>query len=95
MKPRFASSLRTAIRKISAKLSRVVWTELTATVLGGLGTDLVRSRRQLLAENALLRQQLIVASRSVKRPSLRRRERGLLALLVSTLPQWRDALLII
>jgi len=64
-------------------------------VLGGLVTDAIRSRRQLLAENAFLRQQLIVANRSVKRPSLRRHERGLLALLASIIPEWRNALLIV
>ena len=39
-----------------------------ATHAAGIGTDLVRSRAQLLAENALLRQQLLVLRRSVTRP---------------------------
>ncbi|HVY31890.1 MAG TPA: integrase core domain-containing protein [Polyangiaceae bacterium] len=92
---RWVSSLRTAARKLSARLSRVVFPELTSTVPGGLARDTIRSRRQLIAENAFLRQQLIVANRSVKRPSLRRHERGLLALLASIIPDWRDALLIV
>lgn len=58
-------------------------------------TDAIRSRRRLLAENAFLRQQLIVANRSVKRPSLRRHERGLLALLAGIITAWRNALLIV
>ena len=33
--------------------------------------DLLRSRSELLAENVLLRQQLIVASRKVKQPAFR------------------------
>jgi hypothetical protein len=78
---RFASSLQAAARKNSAKLSCVLLPELTHTLLGGLATDVVRSRGQLLAENAFLRQQLIVANRSLKRPSLRGHERGFLALL--------------
>jgi len=41
------------------------------------------------------RQQLIVASRSVKRPSFRGHERGLLVLLARLLPQWRQALLLV
>ena len=39
--------------------------------------DLTRSRSELIAENALLRQQLIVASRKVKRPQFKPHERGL------------------
>ena len=40
-------------------------------LVAGFAADLTRSRRQLLAENTLLRQQLIVASRKVKRPAFR------------------------
>ena len=36
-------------------------------LLTGFAIDLSRSRQELLAENVLLRQKLIVASRSVKR----------------------------
>ena len=61
----------------------------------GLAADLLRSRRELIAENALLRQQLIVASRRVKRPTLRPHERGLLVLLARLVPRWRDALLLV
>jgi hypothetical protein len=41
------------------------------------------------------RQQLIVASRKVKRPTFRPLERGLLALLARLVPRWRDALLVV
>jgi transposase InsO family protein len=65
----------------------------------GVGTgfvaDLTRSRAELITENALLRQQLIVASRAVKRPSFRVHERGLLVLLASLHRHWRDALLLV
>jgi putative transposase len=46
-------------------------------------------------ENALLRQQLIVASRKVKRPIFRPLERGFVVLLASLLPHWRNALLLV
>lgn len=36
-------------------------------------TDLTRTRAELLAENALLRQQLIILRRQVKRPACTRR----------------------
>ena len=62
-----------------------------------LGTvaDLVRSKPQLVAENLLLRQQLIVLNRSVKRPHFTPIERGLVVLLASTVQHWQDALLIV
>jgi putative transposase len=50
---------------------------------------------ELIAENALLRQQLIVASRAVKRPAFRVHERALLVLLASLHRHWRDALLLV
>jgi len=40
-----------------------------ATVTAGGARDAVRSRRELLAENPLLRQQLVVLRRGVKRPA--------------------------
>src|SRR5262245_540342 len=61
----------------------------------GIVGDLTRSRSQLVAENLLLRQQLVVLNRSVKRPRFTRAERGLFVLLASRLERWRDALLIV
>ncbi len=42
----------------------------TASLTRGSLRDLVRTKPQLIAENALLRQQLSVLNRSVKRPHL-------------------------
>ena len=64
-------------------------------VVVGLMRDLTRSRDQLIAENALLRQQLIVASRKVKRPVFKPHERGLMVLLASIVRGWRDAVLLV
>jgi transposase InsO family protein len=64
-------------------------------VAGGLIADLTRSRAELIAENVFLRQQLIVASRAVKRPGFRGYERGLLVLLARFLSRWREALLLV
>lgn len=61
-------------------------------VTRGLLTDLVRTKRQLLAENAFLRQQLLVAARGVKKPQFRASERALLVTLAAMLSHWRDAL---
>ena len=48
----------------------------TAGGVPGLISDLTRSRTELLIENALLRQQLIVLRRCLKRPKIRRHESG-------------------
>ena len=61
----------------------------------GLAADLTRSRGDLLLENALLRQQLLVLRRTVKRPALTPLDRGLLVLLASRLRTWASALLIV
>src|SRR5438477_8479236 len=58
-------------------------------------SDLLRSRAELVAENVLLRQQLIVLRRSVKQPKLTGQDRCLMVLLSSKLPHWKQALLII
>jgi hypothetical protein len=56
---------------------------------------MTRARSELIAENALLRQQLIVAARAVKHPVLLGHERGLLILLARLVPLWRGALLLV
>ena len=61
----------------------------------GLIADVARSRTDLLLENALLRQQLIVASRKVKRPTFKAHERGFVVLVASLIPHWRNALLLV
>jgi putative transposase len=61
----------------------------------GLLRDVVRSRSELIAENALLRQQLIVAMRCAKKPRFAAHERGLIATLTRLAPRWGDALLLV
>ncbi len=53
----------------------------TATIAAGALSDLPRSRADLIAENAMLRQQLIVLKRQVKRPKLMAGDRTRLVLL--------------
>jgi len=66
-----------------------------ATLVVGALADAARSRSALIAENALLRQQLVIARRSVKRPRCTPADRALLVLLAGRLRAWRDALLIV
>src|SRR4051812_3544355 len=63
-------------------------------VVGSL-QDLPRSKTELMLENALLRQQLTVLKRQVKRPALTGRDRRLLVWLASRVPTWKQAVLII
>jgi hypothetical protein len=62
-----------------------------------LGTfaDLTRSKAELLAENALLRQQLIILHRQVKRPTYRKADRLLLVLLARMVRTWKQALVLV
>ncbi len=59
----------------------------------GLATDLVRRRRDLLLEHAILRQQVIVLGRTGKRPTFTPRDCGLLVLLAGRLRARAGALL--
>src|SRR2546428_12583922 len=55
------------------------WTNpLSTSLMLGTVTDLFRSKSQLVAENALLRQQLIILRRQVKRPVYTRADRMVL-----------------
>ena len=58
----------------------------------GAARDLTRSRSELLAENALLRQQVIVLRRSIRRPRVHHDDRLLLLILARLCRRWRDAL---
>ncbi len=67
-----------------ARARTLAWTK-PATSGQALGTlaDLARSKPELVAENALLRQQLIVLRWSVKRPKVTRTDRVLIVLLAT------------
>src|ERR687894_708042 len=67
----------------------------TGTPVGGALGDLVRTKAELVAENAFLRQQLIVLRRQVKRPVLTPADRRRLVLLARLTRGWRAALHIV
>ena len=67
----------------------------TASLLLGTLTDLTRSKSELVAENALLRQQLIILHRQVKRPTCSKTDRMLLVLLARMVRTWKQALVIV
>ncbi len=87
-------TLRQVMEKAEERFKR--WCKpATCTLLEGAATDLIRTKPELIAENALLRQQLIVLDRQVKHPTFTPFDRGLLVVLASRLPHWKQALLIV
>ncbi len=58
-------------------------------------TDIARSKSELVAENALLRQQLIILRRQVKRPTCTKTDRLLLVLLARMIRTWKQAIVIV
>ena len=57
--------------------------------------DLTRSKPTLIAENALLRHQLVVLARSAGRPRLSTWDRTIMVLQARATPAWRDALMVV
>jgi putative transposase len=73
----------------------VAWTKPETTSLLATLTDLARSKSELVAENALLRQQVIILRRQVKQPAWTKTDRLLLVLLASMVRTWKQALFIV
>src|SRR5205823_8838553 len=72
------------------------WTKpLTSSLPLQTLADLSRSKSELVAENALLRQQLIILKRQVKRPPVTRADRILVVLLARLVRTWQQALVIV
>jgi len=79
-----------------SKLSLGRWTKpATTSLAAGALTDMTRNRADLIAENAMLRQQLIVLRRQVKRPKLTDGDRVRLVLLACITRHWQYALHIV
>jgi len=79
---------------LSSRLTH--WTKpLRTSLLLATLADLSRSKSELLAENALLRQQLIILRRQVKRPACTNTDRLLLVLLARMVRTWKQTLLIV
>ena len=90
----FRSIIEQGLRTADNAIAR--WTKPIAHAPAvAAAADRTRSKTHLIAENLLLRQQLVVLHRSVKRPRLTRVDRGLFIVLASRLPTWKAALLIV
>jgi putative transposase len=85
---------KSCLDALSSRLTR--WTKpLMSSFLLGTLADLGRSNSELIAENALLRQQLTILQRQVKRPTFTRTDRLLLVLLARLVRTWQQALLLV
>ena len=92
-----ATVKRRALAALHAVHRRLVaWARpATGSLVGGAVGDLTRTKAALVAENAFLRQQLVVLARQVKRPVLTPADRLRLVLLARLVRRWRAALLIV
>ena len=79
---------------LSSRFAR--WTKpLTSSLPLQTIADLGQSKSELIAENALLRQQLTILKRQMKPPSITRTDRMLLVLLAKLVRTWQQALFIV
>jgi putative transposase len=76
---------------LQERVLRWIKPSTTSLVFGTLA-DLTRGKAELLAENALLRQQLIILRRQMKRPVYRKTDRVLLVFLARMVRTWKQAL---
>ena len=83
-----------SFRVLQERVSRWFKPPTTSLVLGTLA-DLGRGKSELMAENALLRQQLIILRRQVKRPAYRKSDRLLLVLLARMVQTWKEGLFLV
>ncbi len=89
-----ASLGNTARSVATAAASRLLQAMKPKSALGGLIADLTRTPHELRAENAALRHQLIVLSRTTKRPKFKPMDRFLLVVASAFTPTWRDAIML-
>jgi len=92
---RCAKNLWSRLSSAANQLFRRLTQPARPNLVTGTLADLPRSRATLLAENALLRQQLIVLRRRTKTPQLMGWERLSLLFLASWIPNWQQVLQII
>jgi putative transposase len=79
---------------LQERVLRWIKPPMTSLVFGTLA-DLTRGKAELLAENALLRHQLIILRRQIKRPAYRKTDRLLLVLLARMVRTWKQALFLV
>ena len=92
--PSLKRLIRLCLDRLHTRFVR--WTKpLTPSLLLLTIADLGRSKSELVAENALLRQQLLILKRQVKRPACTKMDRILLVLLARAVRAWQQTLFIV
>src|SRR3954465_1911446 len=94
----FVQTLRARLTHLGHLIQKsfIAWTKPAgSSLVAGAASDLTKSKVELMAENALLRKQLIILNRHVKKPSFTPFDRFLLVMLVSKLANGKQALLIL
>lgn len=92
---RFATTMFSCLSSAASRVFRRITQPASANMVTGTLADLPRSRTELLAENALLRQPMIVLHRLTKTPRLTWRERLSLLFLARWVPTWKQVVQII
>ncbi len=87
--------LKSLLLSFGNRLFRLCMTPVRTSLLAGTLADLPLSKAQLLAENALLRHQLLILQRQVRHPHINRRDRFWFLVLASHISNWQQAPLII
>ncbi len=93
------NALENRVRKLIAVPKRLLrelreWSR-PARVAAHAVADLQKTKTELIADNALLRQQLIVADRHIKRALFTRSERTATTVFARFTRSWRDAMLLV
>ena len=83
------------VRSKTGAIWRMLAPHVEPSVVRGAVADIVRTRRELVLENALLRQQVIILRRKCPHPRLGRLDRLRFLLYAVVLPGWRRALAIV
>ena len=83
------------ISAISVEYIKRLSRPVNRSVGGGAAIDVTRSKKELIAENALLRQQVAILRRNQKRPRLSNWDRIKLICLARLTPNWRQVLRIV
>ena len=88
-------NLVTGLQSQARRLLAALAPKSDTSVATGFAVDAVRTRRELIFENAMLRQQIIVLRRKSPHPKITRLDRIGLLLAAAVLPTWRRALAIV
>ena len=88
------NACKTILNRVKAQIKKIT-KPATVSLAAGAVSDLTRTKSDLVVENAILRQQLIVLKRSVKRPKFSTGDRIRLSFLARLTDFWHSAMHIV